>query len=70
MSALLDHAVEEGEGVEEAPEHGAGLAPGVELIVLDQVRPVEADQVGLDALRPLYDDLDTRLWIMVQLNRR
>ena len=43
------------------PEHEPGLAPGVKLLVPHQVRPVEADQVGLNALRPLYYDLDARL---------
>ena len=43
------------------PEHEPGLAPGVKLINPHQVGPVEADQVGLDALRALYNDLDARL---------
>ena len=43
------------------PEHEPGLAPGVKLLVPHQIRPVEADQVGLDALWPLDNDLDAGL---------
>ena len=61
VSPLLHYAVEEAEGVQQPPEHGLGLAPGVELVIHHQVGAVEADQVGLDALGPLDNNLNTSL---------
>ena len=61
MTSLLHHTVEETQTEQQPLECDARLATRVELFILHQVRVVEADEVGFDALRSLHDDLDPGL---------